>query len=252
LKRAIGIVSLVFAISAPVLAGSHEKASPKVDKQPAPRRVVDAGSFGIYLNGRRVGTEKFHVEQGPMTSLATSEVTVDDGSTRASQSSELELSSSGTLVHYRWQEESPEKAQTLVEPNLTSEFLIQRTTLPTAQKPVEQPYVLPPSTLILDDYFFLHREILAWRYLASVCEPVAEGLKCKTGPGQFGVLVPRQHTSMPVQIEFKGPDKVTIHGTPRELNRFSLICEGTEWQLWLDQQNKLVRLVVAGTEVVRD
>lgn len=250
MKRAIGIVTLMVAISAPVVAGSHEKAT-KVDKQTA-RHVVDAGTFGIYLNGRRVGSEKFHVEQGAISSLATSEVTVEDGSTRASQSSELELASNGNLVRYRWHEDSPEKAQTLVEPNLTSDFLIQRTTLPPDQKPLEQPYVLPASTLILDDYFFLHREILAWRYLASICQPAPDGLKCKSGPGQFGVLVPRQRTSMPVQIEYKGPEKVMIHGAQRELNRFSLVCEGTEWQLWLDHENKLVRVVVAGTEVVRD
>src|SRR5215472_18157163 len=82
------------AMSAPVLAGSHEKASAKADKQSA-RHVVDSGTFGIYLNGRRIGTEKFHVEQGPNTSLATSEVTIDDGSIRASQSSELEVASNG-------------------------------------------------------------------------------------------------------------------------------------------------------------
>jgi len=250
-KRAIGIVTLMVAISAPVLAGSHDKASAKVDKQAA-RHVVDSGTFGIYLNGRRVGTEKFHVEQGPNTSLATSEVTIDDGSIRASQSSELEVASNGALVHYRWHEDTPEKAQTSVEPNPNSDFLIQRTTLASEQKPVEQPYVLPASTLILDDYFFLHREILAWRYLATICQPSPEGVKCKSGPGQFGVLVPRQHTSMPVQIEFQGADKVMIHGAQHDLNRFSLVCEGTEWQLWLDHQNKLVRVVVAGTEVVRD
>ena len=251
MKRAIGIVTLMVAMSAPVLAGSHEKASAKADKQSA-RHVVDSGTFGIYLNGRRVGTEKFHVEQGSSTSLATSEVTVDDGSTRASQASELELTPSGTLVHYRWHEDSPEKAQTSVEPNLTSEFLIQRTILSSDPKPVEQPYVLPASTLILDDYFFVHREILAWRYLASICQSALDGIKCKSGPGQFGVLVPRQHASMPVKIEFKGPDKIMIHGVQRDLNRFSLAADGTEWQLWLDQQNKLVRVVVAGTEVVRD
>jgi hypothetical protein len=247
-KRAITVFGAIIAISAPLIAGNHDKG--KNEKQSDARHVVDAGTFGIYLNGRRIGTEKFHVEQGPISSLATSEVAIDDGSTRATQASEWELAPNGALLHYRWHEDSPEKAQTSIEPN--TEFLIQRTTLKGDDKPLEQPYILPPSTPILDDYFFLHREILVWRYLASVCEPSAGGLKCKTGPGQFGVLIPRQHTSMPVQIEYKGRERLAIHGAERDLNRFTLALDGTEWQLWMDQENKLIRVVVAGMEVVRD
>lgn len=250
MKRAIAVLIAAASITAPLIAGGHEKASAKTEKQPAGRRVVDAGSFGIYLNGRRVGTEKFHVEQGALSSLATSEVTIEDGAMRATQGAEMELASNGALLHYRWHEDSPEKAQTLVDPN--TDFLIQRTSLKADEKPTEQPYVLPASTPIVDDYFFLHREILAWRYLASVCEPAPAGLKCKSGPGQFGVLIPRQHTSIPVQVEFKGPDKLVIHGTQRDLNRFTVTSEGTEWQLWLDGENKLIRVLVAGTEAVRD
>src|SRR3954466_7887739 len=101
------------AITGPLMAGIHEKPAVKTEKQSG-RRVVDAGSFGIYLNGRRIGTEKFHVEQGPLSSLATSEVAIDDGTTHATQISEMEVASNGALLHYRWHEDSPEKAQTLV------------------------------------------------------------------------------------------------------------------------------------------
>lgn len=250
MKRAVTIAALTFALCPPVLAGNHDKPSAKADKPSTARRVVDSGSFGIYLNGRRVGTEKFHVEQGAVSSIATSEVTVDDGNAHAAQASELELASNGSLLHYRWHEDAPEKAQTTIEPS--TDFLIQHTTLQGDAKPMEQPYVLPASTPILDDYFFLHREILAWRYLASVCDPAPEGLKCKGGASSFGVLVPRQHTAMPVQIEYKGQDKLSIRGTERLLNRFAVTSEGTEWQLWLDQDNKLIRVLVEGTEVVRD
>jgi hypothetical protein len=248
-KGAVAVLSALLGVTAPLMAGGHDKPGGK-EKQPAGRHVVDAGSFGIYLNGRRVGTEKFRVEQGTVSSLATSEVVIDDGTMRASQASEMELASNGALLHYRWHEDSPEKAQAFVEPN--TDFLIQRTSLKADDKPIEQPYVLPASTPILEDYFFLHREILAWRYLSSVCEPSPQGLKCKSGPGQFGVLVPRQHTSIPVQVEFKGQEKIAIHGTQRDLNRFTITSDGTEWQLWLDQENKLIRVLVAGTEAVRD
>lgn len=250
MKRAVGIFIAIVAISAPLLAGNHDKTAAK-EKDSAARHVVDAGSFGIYVNGHRIGTEKFHVEQGPLSSLATSEVAIEDGSTRATQASEWELASNGALLHYHWREDSPEKAQTFIEPN--TDFLIQRTTLKADDKPMEQPYILPVSTPILDDYFFLHREILVWRYLASVCEPTSNGaIRCKSEPGKFGVLIPRQHTSMPVQIEFKGAERLSIHGTQRDLNRFTLSSDSGDWQLWIDHDNKLVRIVVAGMEVVRD
>lgn len=251
MKRAVGILITIAVISAPLLAGNHDKSLAKAEKDSAARHVVDAGSFGIYVNGRRIGTEKFHVEQGATSSLATSEVAIEDGNTRATQASEWELAANGSLLHYHWREDSPEKAQTFIEPN--TDFLIQRTTLKADDKPMEQPYILPASTPILDDYFFLHREILVWRYLASVCESAPTGLiKCKDEPGKFGVLIPRQHTSMPVQIEFRGAEKLAIHGTQRDVNRFTLTGDGTEWQLWVDHDNKLVRVVVAGMEVLRD
>ena len=32
-------------------------------------------------------------------------------------------------------------------------------------KPAEQPFLMPSTTAILDNNFFVHREVLAWRYL---------------------------------------------------------------------------------------
>ena len=43
-------------------------------------------------------------------------------------------------------------------------------------------------------------------------------------------------------------------GTERELGRFNLTGEGISWALWLDDQHKLVRILIPSdnTEVVRD
>lgn len=247
--KPVPLCMLVLLLSATLFAGGRDN-KPATQKQPAVRKVVDSGSFGIYVNGRRIGTEKFHVEQGTTSNLATSEVTVEDGATHAVQGSELEITSTGALLHYRWHEDSPEKALTSVEPN--NEFLIQRTQPDPNQKAMEQPYVLPATTPILDDYFFVHREILAWRYLASICEPAADGLKCKGGKSEFGVLIPHQHTSVLVQIEANGAEKLTIGGAERDLQRFTMTADGTEWQLWLDENHKLVRALSQGIEALRD
>jgi hypothetical protein len=45
-----------------------------------------------------------------------------------------------------------------------------------------------------------------------------------------------------------------VRGAERELSRFLLKNEGQEWQLFLDDQHKLVRIVITSesTEVLRD
>jgi hypothetical protein len=247
---------LICSLTLPVVGIGNDKTPPTHGQ------MIDSGTFGIFLGGRRVGTEKFRVEQvSPERSVTTSEVSVDDGQTRAAQTSELELSGRGDLLRYSWQEQAPGHAQSVIEPG--DAVLMQHITLTPNDKTVNQKYLLPTSTSILDDYFFVHREILAWRYLASVCTPTAQGLQCRQGRGQFPVLVPRQQTSSSVAMEFGGTEEVIIAGTRRTLSRFILhtapgdpsagaVPDTIDWTLWLDADKKLVRIVAGNVEVVRD
>ena len=243
MKRVV-IIASIFLLTGGLMAAN----------KPAPSRgkLVDSGSFSIFVNGRRIGTEQFRIEQLQNGSVVNSEVTIEDGSSRAMQASELEMGKTGNLIRYHWHEESPGKAQSTVEPS--NEFLVQHISQNGTDKAQEQPYILPPSTMVVDDYFFIHREVLAWRYLASVCESSATGLKCKTNRGDFGILIPRQRTSMPATIAFAGKETINIHGTMRELYHFTLKTEVADMSLYLDQQNKLIRAVIEGdqTEAIRD
>jgi len=71
---------------------------------------------------------------------------------------------------------------------------------------------------------------------------------------QFGALNAHARSSLLISMEFTGKEKVPIHGAERELNRLTLKSEIGEWALWLDDQFKLVRILVPedNTEVVRD
>ena len=55
-------------------------------------------------------------------------------------------------------------------------------------------------------------------------------------------------------MAFTGKEKVPVHGVERELDHFVLKSETGDWSMWLDDQFKLVRILVASdnTEVVRD
>lgn len=217
-----------------------------------PGQNVDSGSFGVYVNGKRVATEKFSIQQRGGASVATGEVRVEDGSGKPSQTSELQLTSSGELKRYEWHELSPSQADAVVTPS--EPFLVEQMTTTPGKKPMEQPFMVPVTTIILDNNFFFQRQILAWRYMASGCKTTAGRTECTLAPAKFGVLIPQELTSGQVTMAFVGKEKINLHGAERELYRLNLSADGSEWALWLDDSYKLQRVVKTGdnTEVLRD
>ena len=218
----------------------------------APAKIVDSGSFGVFNGAHRVATETFSIKQDADGSVVSSEFKAEQGEQKAAQSSELELTGSVNLRHYEWKEIIPEKMQATVDPN--DSFLIERFSTGPDGKLHDQNFLLPASTSILDDYFFIQREVLAWKFLASVCKQQKTGLSCPPNQkAQFGTLNPHARSSMLVSIEFTGKDKVTVRGSARDLSRFMLRSETGDWAMWLDDSFKIVRLLGDnGIEVVRD
>jgi hypothetical protein len=227
-------------------------ASPAKDKQPAYQNV-DAGSFGVFMNGHRVATEKFSIQQDASGSVATSEFKTDIATAPALQTSELELAPNGDLRKYEWKEVSPGKARAVITPN--DNLLVERSTNTPQDKEEEHPFLLPLSTSVLDDYFFIHREILVWKYLATGCRQDKGQVTCPQNQQvKFGAINPHQRSSLLVSMAFTGKEKTPVNGVERELNHFLLKSDAGDWSLWLDDQFKLVRILVPGdnTEVVRD
>jgi hypothetical protein len=223
------------------------------NKEKAQSQDVDSGTFGVFMNGHRVATETFSIQQNSSGSLITSDFKAEQGVEQAVQSSELQLTPSGDLRKYEWKETQPEKIQAVVMPN--ENFLIERITTNPNEKPQEQPFLLPSSTSILDDYFFVQREVLTWRYLATGCRSSQGHVECPKGQKtQFGTLNPHSRASMAATMEFAGIEKIPIRGVEQELSRFELKSDAGDWSLWTNDHFKLVRIVVAsdGTEVVRD
>lgn len=219
---------------------------------------VDSGSFGVFMidSGgakHRVATETFSIQQTASGSVITSQFKAEQGQEKAEQSSELQLNANGELRRYEWKELSPGKTQAVVEPK--DEFLIESVTNNPGDKVQEQPFMIPPSTTILDDYFFVQREVLAWKFLALGCRQKNGAVECpKDQKTHFGALNPHGRSSLSVSLEFSGNEKLSIHGAEHDVSRYSLKSDSGDWSLWLDDNHKLVRIVVAGdnTEVIRD
>jgi hypothetical protein len=213
---------------------------------------VDSGSFGIFLKGARVATETFSIQQEANSSVIKSQLKQTAGSDPVSQKSDLEMTASGELIRYEWSQSSG--GSLTVFPN--NEFLLEKITTASSSKPAEQPFLMPSSSAILDNNFFVHREVLVWRYLAAACKPEGGALKCQQDPGDFGVLVPQDRTSMHVRMELVGKEKIAVRGTDRELMRLNLKGDDFDWALWVDEQDhfKLIRVAIPAdnTEVVRD
>jgi hypothetical protein len=219
-------------------------------KEPA-GQMVDSGSFGVFMNGQRVATETFSIQQSGGASTTSAQVK-EEGGSGASQSSELQVNAAGAVIRYEWRELSPGKSALVIVPN--NEFLIERITQNPGDKPAEQPFLMPNTSIVLDNNFLIHRQVLAWRYLASSC--VHEGGPMRCGPAQFGAIVPQERTSTRVNVQPVGEEKVKIRDTERQLLRINIKSDDDEWALWLDPQDhyKLLRVVKAGanTEVLRD
>jgi hypothetical protein len=232
-----------------VLLASLAAAGDKKDSA----QMVDSGSLGIFINGRRIATESFSIQQTANGSSITSNFKTEEGVDKAAQTSELQLTPSGEIRKYEWKEVSPGKSTATVAPS--NDYLMERISNGSNEKPEEQPFLLPASTSILDDYAFIHRQVLIWRYLATACKQEKDGVKCPASQKtQFGAMNPHQRTSLPLTVEFSGRDKTSIRGTEREMNKFVLRSEGGDWTMWLDDHFKLQRILIASdnTEVVRD
>ena len=246
----LGILAFVLISGLSVVAASHADKKDKGKEKTAPAQAVDSGSFGVFIKGQRVATETFSIHQQGATSVIKSQLMQEGGP--SSQKSELEITSSGEIVHYDWSQGSGGSLTVL--PN--NEFLIEKVLAAPQGKPAEQSFLMPNTSSILDNNFFVHREVLAWRYLASDCKPQAGGWKCDRAPGDFGVLVPQDRMSLRIRMELVGLESVTIRGTKRDLLRLNLKGENVDWALWVDDhdQFKLMRVAIPAddTEVLRD
>ena len=250
--RISGAAAIVLSASlAAFLAANAADKKDNKTKPPVPQ-TVDSGSFGVYIKGQRVATESFKIEQQSGASMIKSQFKATVGSDSASQKSELDMTANGELLRYEWSQDSG--ASLSVSPS--NDFLMERMTATGAGKPAEQPFLMPNTTAILDNNFFVHREVLAWRYLGAACRPEGGSLKCQQGAAQFGALVPQEHTSISVRMELVGKEKVNVRGAERELLRLNLTGEDFAWSLWVDDRDqfKLIQVAIPAdnTEVVRD
>jgi hypothetical protein len=137
LRQQISATSALKAFAVLACALLCSPTLPAASPKEPPAQTVDSGSFGVFMNGKRVATETFSIHQSSTGSLVTSEFKTESGVEKAAQSSELQLSPNGDLQSYQWKETSPGESHALVFPN--QEFLTERFSKSAQDKPLEHP-----------------------------------------------------------------------------------------------------------------
>jgi hypothetical protein len=243
--RSVCLLVTFFAVTVPGSAAKDHEGT-----------KVDAGSFGIFQKGNRIGTETFSIYQTSNGSVIESQFKTENAANQAVQTSVLQLSPNGELRRYEWKELSPGSSEAVVVPN--DDFLTQKWRNSAGEKEHEQPYLMPLSSSILDDYFFVHREVLAWKFLAMACSRQEKGgLQCPLKQRvPFAVLIPHQQSSAALNAEFLGREKVAWKNGTMELFKLEFKTETSTWDIWLDDQDqfKVMRMSIVGenTTVDRD
>jgi len=239
---------LILASCLAAFAGA--RAADKKDKsKPSSTQTIDSGSFGILIKGQRVATETFNIQQENGNVIVKTQLKGSAGGDSGSQKSDLEMTSNGELLRYEWSQSSG--GSLTVFPD--NEFLKERITPSAGAKPAEQAFLLPSGSPILDNNFFVHRELLAWKYLqVAPCKDENGHRHCE--PADFGTLVPQDRTSMSVRMELVGKEKITIRGAARELLRLNLHGDQFDWALWVDENDhfKLMRVAIPADNTVVD
>ncbi len=216
-------------------------------------RVIDAGSFTVLSGGTAIARETFSVTQLENGSVTESSIKILDGS-KAEQKAQLELTPAGLLRRYEWHEVAPGKGHLSLAPD--GDFLAQQSGSAPDEN-LTQRYALTPSALVLDNNFFVLRELLLWRYLQDYCKAENGTLACPVKPAvpaRLPALVPLHRYSMQVSLRFLGSEKVKLGNQEADLLRFTLEDDTGEWSLWLDHEYRLVRLTHSGepVEILRE
>jgi hypothetical protein len=212
--------------------------------------IVDSGQLSVVVNGQKVATENFTMQQGSDGSSVTSRLTFDNGTTKAQQESDLELTAEGGIRKYTWEEKQPGKAKLTAEPQDKTFLVVHMKDSDTAT-PKDSTHPVDVSvTNIVDDNFYSHVQVLLWRYLAMSCKTTQQ---CRFEEQKVPVFVPHQESAQTFTISFDGTDTLRLKNGKAEVGKYRVQTEGGEMHVWM-QGTKLVKLLMpsAAIEVTRE
>ena len=195
--------------------------------------VIDAGTFTLYLNGARIGEERFVIRQersgtsGPIfRAVAEQNLKLDGQATRIS----MALEATGLRARLRrYEAEINGGAATTIVGTVVSDRF--RLGIRSPQGEEMREFLVRGRTAILDRYI-AHQYFFVHKLLGS--EVAIDAY----------VIVPRERRREPYRVENHGPDSISVAGGETTARHITLTAEtGATRHLWLDG-DRVIRVEV--------
>ncbi|MFW6079842.1 MAG: hypothetical protein ACODAE_09480 [Gemmatimonadota bacterium] len=215
-------------VLAPWLAGAEARAQ---------TTTVDEGVFELTLDGRRIGTETFAIQRrgrgDAVTTTARARITLDSGAVARQITTSLELDGPALRPSlYQIDIRGPQREQ--IVGRLAGRRFSARIISDDGERMRE--YLADAGAVIVDDGVAHHHYFLALR--------ADEGARVP-------VIIPRQSRQATARISVDGVESITIGGRSIRARHLVIAIDGGSTRhLWVDDDDRMLRLTVPATGLV--
>ncbi len=204
---------------------------------------LDAASFSLFSNGRRVGREQFSVQRIQSQEGAVLELRSESATGERRMATRLDVDSAGTPIRYSFEERTGAELTLQVGGRrVRGRFatLAHSTTGEAARE-----YMLVPNAIVLDEEGVLQYALLV------------RGRQLEVGGGvTIPTLSPIGNRRGIVRLVLEAnSDSVSIAGTRRDASRWRAVTvSGDAILIWADGDRRMLRVTIAsrGFEALRD
>lgn len=197
-----------------------------------PASFADHGTFILFLEGHKIGTERFQVRSlnADIRASATVEFAVQsDGKTLKFKTfPNLLLDSRLDPVSYDWEQKGAESSRIDIDFRHHPAQVRFRTVR--GRKDYREFY-LHPDVVILDDNIVDQYELLAWRYF------MAGG-----GNQAFAAFIPQEGIPGRVEVSRLADTKIEAAGRKRACRHLLVTTNQARINLWVDSAGRLLRM----------
>ncbi len=196
--------------------------------------TLDEGAFVIDVNGRQIGTETFRIRRSGQGDaavvIAQATLKLNSGDIESVTTLLQALGRDMTLTGYQVRVSTDEVTR-LTQAGQRLEAV---TTSSTGQR--EREYRGGPQAVVLEEHMAHHYFFL--------------GHRAGPAPSSLSVIVPRSGEQARGTLVQGGVEQVQVAGTQVSAQRLTLDVGGTVHVIWVDQQNRVLRVEIAATNYI--
>ena len=200
--------------------------------------VLDEGAFFVEVGGRRIGTETFRIRRagfGDSTRVIAqgSLDLVEDGESRVIQSALGTVGVGMSLDAYQVKISSGSELQVRLQRQ--GDRLIAETISDAGKEEREYRRLSSQTPTVLLDRFFAHHYYFVAQYL-------------RPGETRISIIHPRPGGQVTGTLRMLGVQAIMLGEISVQGQRLELVLEGERHEVWLDNQNRVLRVEIPSLE----